>query len=414
MTSTPIDRPPADEAVTAGVGRVLTNVRAFAAAVRRAALGPNGPFAAALVLAGIALIEFSIYRDGPDNETAILLNLGATLPLGLAPRRLWLAAGLITLATVVALTQKDPAFTAAGIAGQLVVAYLVARHYPRWASAALALPFAINAVSPFTKHGPSAVLLVVLVVAAQVLGDVERRRGEAVAERDATRQAMTETLDDQALMAERGRIAHELHDIVAHHISMISVQAEAARLATPGIPDEGRQRLAAISETARSALDEMRRLLGVLASDDEAAERVPQPGLAQLDDLLDAARSAGTPVRLVLQGSSLPLPPSVDLAAYRIVQESLTNARRHAPGAAVTVEVRYGDMLHLRVWDDGSGPATEDARPPGRRGHGLVGMAERAALAGGSLEAGPGQGGGFVVEAALPLRGAPSTERGRG
>jgi signal transduction histidine kinase len=378
-------------------------------AIGRALARPDGPLAAALVLAGAALVEVNLYREGSGREVAILLNLCATGPLALAPRRVVLAAAAITAATVVVVSQPEPTYTVAGIIGQLAVAYLVARHRPRWVAALVALPFLVNAITPFASDeaGISGTLLVVLVVAAQVLGVVEGRRGAAVAERDAARLVMADSLREQAVMAERARIAHELHDIVAHHISMISVQAERARLTTPGMPEAGRTQLAAIGGTARGALDEMRRLLGVLGDGGDptgaAAARVPQPGLDQVGELVDAARSAGTGVRLAVQGPSRPVPPSVDLAAYRIVQESLTNARRHAPGASVTVDIAYArDAVHVRVGDAG-GPSPRDV--PGQEvggGLGLAGLAQRVALVGGTFHAGPADGGGFVVEAELP------------
>jgi signal transduction histidine kinase len=202
--------------------------------------------------------------------------------------------------------------------------------------------------------------------------------------------------------------------VVAHHISMIAVQAETARLTTPGLPDAGAQRFAAIGDTARAGLTEMRRLLGVLREDARqadpemaapaiqipAVERQPQPGLPQLGELIDEARAASASVvRLIVSGPVARLDPGVELAAYRIVQEALTNARRHAPGAAVDVELRYaGDVLRLRIRDNGPGLA------PRRTGHGLLGMRERAAAAGGSLRTGPAPGGGFRIEAELPAQ----------
>jgi signal transduction histidine kinase len=239
-----------------------------------------------------------------------------------------------------------------------------------------------------------------LVVAAEALGDSRRQRGLAIAERDETRRAMVDTLRDQAVMGERARIARDLHDVVAHHVSAIAVQAETARLTTEGLPEEGRAHFESIGDTARDALNEMRRLLGVLREDaDGKAERGPQPGLARLNELVDTARTAGTEVRLTVQGQVAPLPPGVDLCAYRILQEALTNARRHAPGAPVDVELDYGtDTLRLRVRDHGPGPA--DAAGEGL---GLLGMRERAIMVGGSLTAGPAEGGGFAVDAALPV-----------
>jgi signal transduction histidine kinase len=209
---------------------------------------------------------------------------------------------------------------------------------------------------------------------------------------------------EYAARGERARIARELHDVVAHHITMIALQAEAARLATAGLPPEGARRLTAIGDTARTALTEMRRLLGVLREDVDGPETLrPQPGLRQLTSLLDEVRDAATGggVRLIVSGSVEPLDPGIELTAYRIVQEALTNARRHAPGAAVDVELHYsGDDLVVRVYDNGPGPPPSE----GLNGHGLAGMRERAAMAGGRVTAGAAPGAGFVVEAVLPVK----------
>ena len=218
---------------------------------------------------------------------------------------------------------------------------------------------------------------------------------------------MAGTLLEHAARGERARIARELHDVVAHHISMVAVQAETARLATPGMPAAGAQRLSAIGDTARAALTEMRRLLGVLREDTGSppAALEPQPGLRQLNELLDETRdAAGISARLIVRGWLTTLDPGVELAVYRIVQEALTNARRHAPGAAVDVELHFtDDALQLRVRDNGPGPL-----PAGQdlalAGHGLTGMRERAAAAGGELRTGAAPGGGFLVEATLPAK----------
>ena len=208
---------------------------------------------------------------------------------------------------------------------------------------------------------------------------------------------------------------------------MIAVQAETARLTTPGMPAAGAQRLLQIGDTARAGLTEMRRLLGVLREDAQAsagdqpgadqmgrerpgADRHPQPGLRQLNELVDEARSAsGAAARLIVSGPPAALDPGVELAAYRIVQEALTNARRHAPGAAVDVELRYtSDALRLRIRDNGPGPPlTSPLVPVAAReagGHGLAGMRERAAAAGGDLRTGAAPGGGFLIEATLPAK----------
>jgi signal transduction histidine kinase len=369
-------------------------------AARRVLMGPDGPLAAGLVLGLVAMAEVTIYAG--DIGAAMIANLLATLPLALARRRIAWAALTIVFGVILALSVEGGTLTVAGLLGLVTVLYLFSSRYRRRWSVLIALPFLVNAITPFSGDEPSfsGVLLLMLVVAAEALGDSRRQRGEAIAERDETRRAMVDTLQDQAAMGERARIARDLHDVVAHHVSAIAVQAETARLTTEGLPEEGRAHFEAIGQTARDALAEMRRLLGVLREDtDGAAHREPQPGLARLNELVDTARAAGTPVQLTLEGTVAPLPPGVDLCAFRILQEALTNARRHAPGAAVDVELAYADdMLRLRVRDHGPGAAD-----PASDGHGLLGMRERAIMVGGTLSAGPADGGGFAVEAELPI-----------
>jgi signal transduction histidine kinase len=377
-------------------------------AVARLLAAPDWPLVSALLLGLVALVETVAYTGGPatsDGSTAMLLNLLATLPLALRRRYLPATAAIVTTATVL-LLGADQQWTVSGIAAQLWVLYLLAAHYRRRVALVVCLPFLLNAVAPFGGEDGAtfAIVLLVLVVAALALGDAQRLRGQAIAERDQSRHAAAAARLDQAAMAERARIARELHDVVAHHVSMIAIQADTARLATPGLPEQGRERLEAIGTTARDTMTELRRLLGVLRSDagEEVDARSPQPGLDRLDELVGGAREAGTPVRLFLAGQVGPLPPGVDLTAYRILQEALTNARRHAPGADVEIELRYRlDTLQLRVRDNGPGPAGPAAEPAG---HGLLGMRERAATVGGSLRTGTADGGGFVVEADLPIR----------
>ena len=267
----------------------------------------------------------------------------------------------------------------------------------------LLLPFVVHAMAPVdgSDGGLSSSAPLILVAAAMLVGESTRQRTEVVAELDATQEAMAESAREQTAMEERARIARELHDIVAHHLSVIAVQSETARLTSPKLSADARGRFEAIAKTAREALTETRRLLGVLREDvDGEAERMPQPGLDRLNELVDTARDAGANVRLILQGKVVPLPAGIDLAAYRIVQEALTNARRHAPGADVDVEVSYrADALDLRVRDHGRGP------PDGElvASHGLVGMRDRATMAGGSFSCGAAEGGGFEVDVTLPL-----------
>jgi signal transduction histidine kinase len=368
---------------------------------RRLLAGPDGMALLAIVLALAALLQIALFSDAQDRGPAVLMNLIGTLPLAFARRWLLPAAAIVTLATCVEFADTHVSVTVGGLVAQLYAAYLVASSRHRLASIALSLPLLVMAIS--APAGGKALLVLVLVVATQVLGDARRQRGQAIAERDATRQAMAQTLREQVAMEERARIARELHDVVAHHVSMVAVQAETARLTTADMPQEGRDRLAAIGDTARDALTEMRRLLGVLRADRADAERAPQPGLARLEELVDDARAAGTSARLTVSGPVVPLAPGVDLTAYRIVQEALTNARRHAPGAEVRVEVAFADdALRVSVRDNGHGPPGDS-----HGGHGLVGMHERVAMVGGSLRVGPMDGGGFAVEARLPM-GAPA------
>jgi signal transduction histidine kinase len=214
----------------------------------------------------------------------------------------------------------------------------------------------------------------------------------------------------RAVLEERSRIARELHDVVAHHMSLIAVQAETAPYRLSDLPESAIAEFASLSGVAREALAEMRRLLGVLRSD-QPTGLAPQPQLSDLPALVDAARRAGVSVELAVPGAMSDVPSGVALCAYRIVQESLSNASQHAPGAAVSVSVGHdGGVVLLRVANgpggpagpSQSGPAGPSQSEPGS-GHGLTGMRERVALLGGSLSAGPSAGGGFVVSAVLPL-----------
>lgn len=203
-----------------------------------------------------------------------------------------------------------------------------------------------------------------------------------------------------AVLEERARIARELHDVVAHSVSVMVVQAGGVRRLLRD--DQGREReaLLVVEQIGRSALTEMRRMLGVLRTEGEAQTPAlaPQPGLAYLDRLVDQVRQAGLEVAVHVEGEPVPMPQGVDLSAYRIVQEGLTNALKHAGRAHADVTVRYGDSrVELEVADDGAGAAAGDGM-----GHGLVGMQERVALYGGTLEAGPRAGGGYVLRAVLP------------
>ncbi|WP_243715985.1 sensor histidine kinase [Actinomadura darangshiensis] len=249
---------------------------------------------------------------------------------------------------------------------------------------------------PETGAGASVLLLLPLTV------------GYAIRVRQTSRRELAEQerrhLDAEAVLTERQRIARELHDVVAHHMSMIAIQSEAAPYKAEGVPDETRQDLAEIRSTALDALTEMRRILGVLRAED-GAEIAPQPSLERLDELIGNARAAGLDVDARTSGDLAGLPPGVGLTAYRILQEALSNAMRHAPGSRVGVEVSLDDGI---VWlgvvngPPRDGRAADAPLPSG--GHGLLGMRERAAALDGELTARPTPEGGFAVTATLPVK----------
>ncbi|MEU4762341.1 sensor histidine kinase [Actinosynnema sp. NPDC023794] len=371
--------------------------------VRRVADGPHVP-GAAVVLLGAAAVGESVARavtGGADPQFVLVLGVLALAttapPAFLRPKP---AAVAVSAAGVLSLGLFH-SLTAAGLAAQLIVLYRLGRVGGQVLATCLAAPYPVLAL--VRDADAVTVLAASSGLAAGWIGIARWARGEALVHR-AARQAVAGSLLEHTARGERARIARELHDVVAHHISMIAVQAETARLTTPGMPAAGAQRLSEIGDTARAGLTEMRRLLGVLREDalapEEVADRRPQPGLQQLNELLDDVRdTSGAGARLIVSGTPTALDPGVELAAYRIIQEALTNARRHAPGAAVDVELHYTEeALRLRIRDNGPGP--RGAAPSG--GHGLTGMRERAAAVGGRLRTGTTAVGGFLVEASLP------------
>ncbi|MGN5237674.1 sensor histidine kinase [Rhodococcus sp. SJ-3] len=235
---------------------------------------------------------------------------------------------------------------------------------------------------------------VVLVAAGAIRAAVHARRTLAV-ERDAAEHDR----ERAAVLSERARIARELHDVVAHHMSVVAIQAQAARYRVTDPPPELTAGLDAIHSSATEALTEMRRILGVLRSGSD--EMTPSPRLADLPRLLDGVRDGGVDVRDQVVGDLRELPAGVELSAYRIVQEAVSNAVRHAPGATIDVCLAYGsDGLRLRIHN---GPAREPVRVVSGAGQGMIGMRERVAALGGRLETGPEPEGGFVVETVLPI-----------
>ncbi|MFI8536415.1 sensor histidine kinase [Streptomyces aquilus] len=249
---------------------------------------------------------------------------------------------------------------------------------------------------------PAVVLLIAGVLAG--LARVWQRQLAAGRERFARLEREQEETMRRAVEEERARIAAELHDVVTHNVSVMVIQAGAARKVMDAAPERSKEALLAVEAGGRAAMAELRHVMGLLAAPDpdqpEALE--PQPGLAQLDALIVRVRAAGTPVGIAVSLPPEPLPPGVDLTAYRVVQEALTNTIKHAPGAEASVTIGYGgDRLEIEVADTGG---VRDAAPADGNGRGLIGLRERLAVYGGELTAGPTVAGGYRVRALVPWR----------
>jgi signal transduction histidine kinase len=328
--------------------------------------------------------------DGDEVVLATVLGVAAVLPLLIRRRAPFLALGLITLTAL--LPPVDGAYTL-----PLAVALYTIGSRFSWqttlaAAGAVVLVGVVYRLAggPEFRDGDLVGLALLCAVGSAIGLYVGSRRANAIA------------LRERAVADERLRIAQELHDVVAHNVSLIVVQAQAlgatagderVREATDGIADLGRQ-----------TMTEMHRTLKLLRGDEqEPAALAPQPGLGELPELLERARTAGVGIELAVEGEPRPLAQSVDLSAYRIVQEALTNVVKHAGPAHTTITLGYRpDALELTIADSGNGAAA----PASPGGHGLVGMRERAALFGGTLTAGPRDGRGFEVRASLPYGGA--------
>jgi signal transduction histidine kinase len=376
-----------------------------------AALTPPGQDAVLIVLFlgyGLAALLKQPYLVAFDPGTALLLVL-TTVPLLL--RRRWpTAIMIVVVASLIAVGHVGVRVVLGSILALLVATYAVgelASRLGRAVGAGCSGGVALAGLIAWLSD-PRAEISVILVsglamATALLIGYHVRARRDylaAVEARAARLEREREQAEALATEQERTRIARELHDVVAHHVSAIAIQAGSARAVRARDPTAAAEALEPIEAAARQALTELSRLLGVLRRGD-AAPREPEPGMDQLDRLLDRARGAGHRVDLVVSGDRRPLPPAVELSAYRIVQEAMTNVLKHARGAAVEVRLGFtARELSIEV-TDGGGAAVATAA--GGTGHGLIGMRERVAVFGGRLDAGPAPGGGFRVSAHLPL-----------
>ncbi len=354
------------------------------------------------------LATYGASQNQPDRPSldAVAVALLAAGPAALVARRLYPASVLVvTFATTLSYWvigyARGPVFLALVVA--FVTAVMAGRRLVAWSSIAVgwvsflwlgallgreAPPTLGQAVALAAWHG-------VLVTGAEV---ARARRERAVVVARTRREEARRRASERRL-----RIAQELHDVLAHDISLINVQAGVALHLLDERPEQARSALSAIKEASREALGQLRSVLGVLRQADEEAPRGPTPGMADLDNLVSRAAATGLDVSVAVDGERSPLPSGVDLAAFRIVQEALTNVVRHAGAARAEVHVTYGDHgVAVQVDDDGQGPPPT---PPSGGGSGIAGMRERAAVLGGRLEVGPRPGGGFRVRAELPVDG---------
>ncbi|GAA2584843.1 sensor histidine kinase [Actinomadura fulvescens] len=340
-----------------------------------------------------------------------VIALTAALPLALRQRHPLGAWRMIALSILFGTPYVDdwmttPYLPGAAIAAILVL-YSVAVRCERHITVGVGLIsiFGMWALSARTAGGATVVALLPLLagflVRQRVMARRELQEREAAARRELAEQERRHQATE-AVLTERQRIARELHDVVAHHMSMIAIQAEAAPYKVTELPDETRRDLSEIRATALDALTELRRILGVLRQE-EGAETAPQPSLDRLNELVGGARGAGLTVTVTETGDRRHVPPGYELTVYRIVQEALSNAMRHAPGSTVAVAIDFAaDALRVSVVNEPPPDGRRPQEPPPGGGHGLVGMRERAAMLGGELSAGPTLNGGFAVDATLP------------
>ena len=350
------------------------------------------------------------FRGHPVPHPTAALLLVAVACLVLAWRRRWPVAVLaISVAAVTAYTLLGYVNGAALVAPIIALYAVVTRVSALRAVAAGLLTVGVlmaasAARNPFGYISAGGYYLIPLMGVAVVFGGIAvvNRRAYAASIQERAEQDARRRIDEERL-----RIARELHDVVAHTMATINVQAGVAAHVLPTKPEAAADALQAIKTASKEGLRELRAILNVLRQADDADPVQPAPGLAQLDALVEGARRAGLPITLTVTGPPFPLPAAVDLAAYRIVQESLTNVIRHAGSAAATVSVSYHpDELVIDVTDTGHGPP---ASPGSTAGHGQAGMRERAAAVGGTVQTGPCPGGGYQVTARLPVHGPLSS-----
>jgi signal transduction histidine kinase len=377
-------------------------------------LPPRADVALAASLAVLGVVELRLGYAFERTDRPGPVSLHVAVAVGIAAALAWrrshplvVAPAVQALLVVQALVVAVPNVYTSALA-LIIALYSLAAYAPSWRSTVVPLAAVLAGGVVVGAHDPtdpigtavSSVVFSAIVVSAGVVVRRYRARTESMrAQRD---HAAAEVRSVAA--QERARIARELHDVVAHGMSVVALQAVGGRRVLDRDPDQAREAFDTIERVTSDCLDEMRRLLGLLRADDDSAPLTPQPTLEQVTGLVEQARAAGAAVEVTVHGEPRSLSPGVELSAYRIVQEGLTNALKHAPGARLGLRISYEESsVDVEVVDDGPGDGGDAAH-----GHGLIGMRERVELFGGTLEAGPRAEGGFRIRARLP-RGRVST-----
>ncbi|MGW1345349.1 histidine kinase [Kribbella sp. NPDC002412] len=367
-----------------------------------------------------ALDLYQHYRVPMSAIAGLALARGLGLALAWSRPRTAIVVSLLVTAIMAAITVPDPPSepwpwgTTAAFGTSFVLAIAGARGLGRrelvvWWTATQVVGAVALAFAPDRGSWSSLLVMAGLSAVAVVVADLLRSRTETRRRLAEQEVISKEERAERARLQERARIARELHDVVAHHLSVVVVRADSAPHRLPALQDDARQEFVEIADAARASLTEMRRVLQLLRDDEPTRELGPQPGLEQLPELVATTRRAGADVHLD-DGVPSGLDPAVELAAYRIVQEALSNAVRHAPRSAVQVTVRREDHALKLIVRNGPGRA---AGQPGG-GQGLVGMRERVALVDGSVSTGPTPDGGYLVEASIPVEEVASGDPGAG
>jgi signal transduction histidine kinase len=388
--------------------QVSTKVAAVRDAIRRHPWWTDSLLALALTVISVGSVVGSRTRYGYAFPVlAAVAALFTTVPIALRRYRpLGVLAIAVTAETLLLIFSNDsPAPVGVIVALYTVAAYCERRVSIR-AAAWVALPITVGVIVNNGPHAGRVIPELAVIAIAWVIGDNLRTRRAYLSElkeRAARLEREREEKADRAVAEERVRIARELHDVIAHNVSVMVVQAAAGEEVFDQDPERARESLSAVASTGRAALTELRRLLGVIRADDDPGQEpafAPQPGIEYVGELVRQVNDAGLPVELSVIGEPRPLPEGVALCAYRIVQEALTNTLKHAQASGARVNVRYAaDALELRVVDDGRG----NSQVNGEAGHGLIGMRERVALFGGELTTSGRAGRGYEVRARLPI-----------